>query len=222
MLVAVDRLPQQCDLLDPLPRERLHFTLNVARPAGLLRAAGGGDDAVGAELVAADHDPHERLPRAGPHRRVAERVVTGEAAGHFVARAIPASQRDRHLLLAQRANFVDQPGDFRELTRANDEVNVRRLLEDQLLILLGHAADDPDHLPRPLSPPVLEPADRAVDLVLGMLADAAGVEQHGIGRFGVIAQFVPPAAAVPPPPARCPAHSSGSRRFRYTVCRCGP
>jgi hypothetical protein len=35
-----------------------------------------------------------------------------------------------------------------------------------------------------------EPPERAVDLVLGVLADAACVEQNGVGRLGLVDQLV--------------------------------
>ena len=85
-LVAVDGLAEEGDLLDPLvgeaagPRPRS----TPGRPA-LLGPADRGDDAVGAELVAAHHDPDERLERAGPHGRLADRVVPLEARGDRVA-----------------------------------------------------------------------------------------------------------------------------------------
>ena len=68
-----------------------------------------------------------------------------------------------------------------QLPGADDQVDVRRPLEDQLLIFLGHAAEDADDLVGLLALGVLQPAQRAVDLVLGMLADAAGVEQDRVG-----------------------------------------
>ena len=66
----------------------------------------------------------------------------------------------------------------------------------------------------------LEPAEGAVDLVLGVLADAAGVEQDRVGLRRCRRSARSPRCAACRRPARCRARSSGSRRFR---CRasCG-
>ncbi len=87
-------------------------------------------------------------------------------------------------------NPLEQLGHLRELARADDQVDVRRALEDQLLVLLGHAAQHADDLVRVLLLDVLQPAQGAVDLVLGMLADAAGVEEDRVGAAGAVDQLV--------------------------------
>src|SRR5690606_27530030 len=96
----------------------------------LLRTAGVGHDAIGAELVAPDHDPHVGLPGAGPHLRIAQRVVALERAGHLVAPALCAAQRDGERLLASPPDFVDQPRDLRQLPGADDQIDMRRPPED--------------------------------------------------------------------------------------------
>ena len=81
MLVAVDRLAQQRDLpaafvgqLPGLGDDMLAGGRLCSGPRTL------GHDAVGAELVAADHDPHERLERRRPHRGSRSGIVALEAA----------------------------------------------------------------------------------------------------------------------------------------------
>ena len=86
-LVAVDGLAEQGDLLDPLVGELPRLVDDRAGGPALLGAADRGDDAVGAELVAAHHDPDERLERAGPHRGLAVGVVLLEARRDRLARA---------------------------------------------------------------------------------------------------------------------------------------
>jgi len=67
---------------------------------------------------------------------------------------------------------------------------VRGFSLDALVVALGHAADDADdHLRAvPLDPADL--AETAVDLVLGVLADAARVEQDQVGHPVVVGRGV--------------------------------
>ena len=59
-----------------------------------------------------------------------------------------------------------------------------------VFVLLGHAADDADDEIGPRLLGVLETAERGVDLFLGVLADAAGVEKNGVGGVGVGRQLI--------------------------------
>ena len=63
-------------------------------------------------------------------------------------------------------------------------------LKDQFLILLSHAADDPDDLLRAIAFTVFQTPQCAVDFVFCVFANAAGVEQNGICVFGVVCQQV--------------------------------
>ena len=58
------------------------------------------------------------------------------------------------------------------------------------------------------------PAERGVRLLLGVLADGAGVEQDHVGVGRRVGEGVPLLAERARRPARCRARSSGSRRFR--------
>ncbi len=91
VFVAVDGLAQQRDFLAAFVGELPHLGGDVLGRPALLRAAHAGHDAVGAELVAADHDAHVRLKRRGPHRRIAQRVVALEAAFDLV-RELPCGR----------------------------------------------------------------------------------------------------------------------------------
>ena len=68
-----------------------------------------------------------------------------------------------------------------KLPRAHDEVDPRGPLADQFLILLGHAAEHAHDEVGPLLLLESDAAERRVDLVLGVLADAAGVVEDGVG-----------------------------------------
>ena len=73
VLVAVDGLADERDFLAALIGEDAGFGDDLLGRAALLGAAGHGDDAVGAEFVAADLDAEIGLKRRGPHGRIAER-----------------------------------------------------------------------------------------------------------------------------------------------------
>ncbi len=88
------------------------------------------------------------------------------------------------------AALGDQAGDFGQLPGADDQVDVGSPLEDQLLVLLGHAAHYADHLLRPAFFAVPQTAQLAVDLVLRVLADAAGVEEDRVGFMDVAGELV--------------------------------
>ena len=183
VLVAVDGLAQQRDLLAPLGGELADLRRDLLRMPALLRPADARHDAVGAELVAADHDPHERLERRGPHRRVARADRSFRSSAR--PRARDASLRSR--LTCQSAGWpvaldlldqLRQPG---ELAGAADDVDVRGAVEDQLLVFLRHAAQHADDRFRVSALVRTQAAQGAVDLVLGVLADAARVEEDRVG-----------------------------------------
>ena len=90
VLVTVDRLAEQRHFFDALIGENLHLMQDVSRRTALLGTARHRDDAVRAELVAADDDPHEGLMRRRSHRRFAQRVVALKAvADRRAARFFP-------------------------------------------------------------------------------------------------------------------------------------
>src|SRR5262249_24470782 len=85
IFVTVDGLAEQGHFLAPPAGELACLGSDMFGRPALLGAAHAGDNAVGAKLVAADHDADIRLERRWPHRRVTERVVALEAALHLVA-----------------------------------------------------------------------------------------------------------------------------------------
>ena len=106
------------------------------------------------------------------------------AALDLLAAAVLAAEADFHPLRARRAfgaNLAHERRHLVQLAGPDDEIDVRRPLEDDALVLLRHAAQDADDFVRVLALGVLEPAQCAVDLVLGVLPDAARVEQDRVG-----------------------------------------
>ena len=67
---------------------------------------------------------------------------------------------------------------------------MRGAVEDRRLVLLGHAAQHAQDLFRAGGLPRLQPAQGAVNLVFGVLADAARVEEDGVGLARIVDQFV--------------------------------
>lgn len=92
-----------------------------------------------------------------------------------------ALQAKGHLQLARALNFRDQFGQPGQLSRAADDVHVRRPLVDQFLVLLRHAAENADNLAGMALLVAAEPTQGTINLVLGMLAHAARIEQNHVG-----------------------------------------
>jgi hypothetical protein len=80
------------------------------------------------------------------------------------------------------------------LSGADDEVDVRGFLKDQVLIFLGHAADDADDFGGAIAFAEFEASEGAVDFVFGVFTDAAGIEDDCVGLFGVVGELVAVAA----------------------------
>src|SRR5437879_4060366 len=80
VLVAVHCLAEERDLLAALGGQLADLSRNMLRRPALFGPAHLRHDAVGAELVAADHDPHIGLERRRPHGGIAQGIVTFKAA----------------------------------------------------------------------------------------------------------------------------------------------
>lgn len=92
------------------------------------------------------------------------------------------------------AGLADECGDFGELPGTDDDIDVWGFLKDEVLIFLGHAADDADDFGGAVAFAVFKSPESAVDFVFGVFADAAGVEDDGIGIFGIVCELVAVAA----------------------------
>ena len=169
--VGVDVLPQQRDLGDPPQRQQLDLGHDVVEGAAHLGPADRGNDAEGTGVVAArlDVDPGrigQLAHRSGPQQRVGGRLgrrcVEDLHQGPFGPG--PTQQ-------AWRAGQV---------VRAEHDVDPAHLLLDELPVLLGQAAADGDLEPRLGVDQLLEPAEGAVEALVSVLPDAAGVEHHDV------------------------------------------
>ena len=102
VLIAVDRLAQQRDLQAAVVGQR-RASATIFAAAGSAPARGPGHDAIGAELVAAEHDPHHGLVRRGPHLRDraadrsfrSSRSISCRVAGLCGRGSLPAAARRR-------------------------------------------------------------------------------------------------------------------------------
>jgi hypothetical protein len=83
-----------------------------------------------------------------------------------------------------------------QLTRADDQIDVRRTFENPLLVLLSHTAQDADDLFGMFVFQTAESSQRAVDFVLGVLPDTARVEQNRVGLLWFVRKLVASLAQV--------------------------
>ncbi len=166
--VGVDVLAQQGDLADALGDQRLDLGEDLAGPAVLLLAAQRGDDAERAGVVAADRDRHP-----GGVRRVA---LGRQRRGEHLERL---EDLDLRLLLHPRP--LQQHRQRADVVGAEDDVDVRRLARDRRAVLLRQAAADGDLHARVGGLDRREVRQVAVELVVGVLAHRAGVEDDHVG-----------------------------------------
>jgi hypothetical protein len=163
---GVDVLAQERHLPHAVGGEARHLGDDLARPAALLLAAHGGDDAVRAHGVAAHGDLHPRLEVA--------LAACGQVAGE-VAPLREASPRD-----AQAAS-AEPVGEVRDRPRAERDVDIGVEVEDPVSLRLRVAAADCDHA---LGIGSLEGGRlREVrgEALVGLLADRARVEDDDVG-----------------------------------------
>ena len=170
--VGVDVLAEQGDLDGAVGDEQLDLGQDVAGPPVLLLAAQGGHDAERAGVVAPDGDRH---PAAGG----------GLAPGRKGRREHLERFEDLELGLVVVPGPLEQGRQGAHVVGAEDDVDPRRLLEDDGLVLLGEAAADGDLHALVLALGAGEVAEGAVELVVGVLAHGAGVDDDDVGLSAV-------------------------------------
>ena len=198
--IAVDVLAEELDLGVALSGDALSFGEDGCRCARALLAARVGNDAVGAELVAAFDDGDVAAVRVGARGELGVEGLVGLAVVEAGDAGLAGFEAREHL------------GQIAIAGRARDHRDIGRALEDLVAFLLGDAADDGELLAFALHFFVLvQPVE---DLLLGLVADGAGVveDEAGVGFVGHL--------AVALVLTRCRrlfrsrGRSSGSRRFR--------
>ena len=147
---------------------------DVAGTARDLLAPHHRDDAEGAGVVAADGDRHPR--------RVRHLAVRRQRRRHIVDR------RSLFPDLGHRApllGVIEQAEHPVQVVGAEDHIDPGGLRHDQVAVLLGEASADDDAQPGPLILDRLQLPEIAVEPVVGVLPDAAGVDEHHVGIVDV-------------------------------------
>ena len=175
--VGVDCLPEEGDLPEALLREVAHTAQDLGRFEAALAAAHVGDDAEGAELVAAADDGHPGVGGASVRGRVDADVVLGAAQAGVEEGLVGA--------LGQQ---VRQP---RVGVGAGDQVDPGRPPGQRLGQVLGHAAEDAEGQARAPGPQAVELAGAADDALLRVLAHGAGVDEDHVRLLGAVDEAVP-------------------------------
>src|SRR5579871_629152 len=166
---GVDVLAQELDVGVAKVGHLAGFDEDGGGGAGALFAPGVGDDAVGAELVAAFDDGDVAAVRVGAGGEVGLEGEIGLAVVEAGDAGFAGFEAGKHL------------GEVAVGSGSGYEGDVGGLLEDALAFLLGDAAEDGKLFALALEALVL--VEAMEDLLLGFVADGTGVveDQAGIG-----------------------------------------
>ena len=88
-----------------------------------------------------------------------------------------------------RAGPREQLGRVSKVVGTEHDVDVRGALAHEIAILLREAPANRDLQLRSALLELLEPAEMAVELVVGVLPDAARVQHDNVGRFEIVGRF---------------------------------
>jgi hypothetical protein len=178
-------LPEQRHLLVAVAHQGAHFVDDPFGVAGTLAAARVGHDTERAHIVAPAHDGDPRVDAATAHG-VDAGVGLG---GRELERRFLQGRAVRHRRAARR---IDQLRQMPVRIRPRDEVDLVVPVDQVLLQVLRHAAEDPDgQLAAARRALAFELLQAPVDLLVGFLADGARVDQHDVGAVETIDQAVP-------------------------------
>ena len=198
--VGVDVLPEQRDLDHAPVDQRAGFRLDARGRPRYLAAAGIGHDAEGAELVAAflhGEKGHGRPPGAAVGGEVIELLLGGKLGLDRPFAALAAVEHVRQAVVGLRTDH---------------QVDHGRACQDLGALGLRHAAGDADSQIRVRDLQAPEPPELGIDLLRGLLADVAGIEQDQVGVLGGRHGLVAARYERAPPFARCHRRSSDSRK----------
>ncbi len=174
--VGVHVLAQQRQLGHAVAGEVGDLGDDVAHPPADLGAAHRGHDAERAAVVTADLDRDPGavvdLPPSGQGRRVGLVLIED------------LDDRDTGAV-----GLCEERRGVRQVVGAEHDVHVTGPLDDEIPVLLGQAPSDRDLQVRAGVLQGLEVPERPVELVVGVLADAAGVEDDHIGRSEIVGRF---------------------------------
>jgi hypothetical protein len=168
-VIGVDVLAEKLNLGKARIGHANGLVENRVRGAAALLAARVGDDAVGAELVAAFDDGDVATMRIGAGDEWRLEGLIGLAVVKAGDALLPCFEAGEHV------------GEIAIGGRAGDERDVGRLVENLFALLLGDAAEDGKLFALSLQLLVLVQAVK--DLLFGFVADGTGVveDQPGVG-----------------------------------------
>jgi len=174
--VAVDVLAEQGHFAHAIFGQVDDLAEHVVQRTADLLATGVGHHAEGAVLAAAFHhrDEGAGAVHAG-FRQAVELLDFGEGNVHLGGLGHPRG--------------IDHFRQAVQGLRAEHHVDVGRTVADRRAFLAGHAAADADHQVGVLQFQLAPAAELGEHLVLGLLADRAGVEQDDVGILRPIGDF---------------------------------
>ena len=179
--VGVDVLAEQGHLGDAPAGQGLDLGHQVVERSGHLAAPHRRDDAEGTRVVASGLDGHPGGIGQVPHGGQGGHLLIGAGRVGLRRAARPGSRPPG----PTRAAWRSRAGGPGQVVGAEDHVDVGGPLPDPLPVHLGQAPAHRDLHVGPALPERLEVAQVAVELVVGVLPDAAGVEHHHVGRLEV-------------------------------------
>ena len=201
--------------MTPSAASALDLADHVVERAADLAAPHRGHDAERARVVAADldRDPPGVRHLAARRQRAGERRVV-------VGRGLLEDLDDRP---AGGPLLAEQLGGPTDVVGAEHHVDVGRPLDDEVAVLLGQAPADHDLQVGAIGLERLELPEVAVELVVGVLADAARVEDDDVGVVDARRRAEARRPRAGRRCARSRARSSGTRRCgRRRSCRSSP
>ena len=174
--VGVDRLTQERDLAVSLPLEPTDLLHDLIRGPAALTTPSERDHAKGTEAIAPLHDAD---PGPDAVSALNRRVYRIGVAGRSRRRKAPRSPS-----LKQRRNGS-------ELSRADHKVQIRKSLEKRLPFLLSDTPTDANLQSFSLPFQHLIGPEAAVDLMLCLLTNSAGIEKNQVGLFLMLGERIP-------------------------------
>ena len=165
--IGIDILAEKGDFLVAFSSDLLDFFDNGVDGTAHFTAPDIRHDTVRAELVAAVHDgdPGKEFLEA------LDRHIMESRQGHVGS----------HIMVGLAAPFPDELDELVDIVRTDDQIDVRRPLEELILPFLGHAARDGNDQIGVLLLQMLEFADFPQRLVFRRFADTTRIDEDDIG-----------------------------------------
>jgi hypothetical protein len=92
--------------------------------------------------------------------------------------------------MSARLNLPQERGKLWDILRPEDNIDMRDALKDTVPLLLGHTATDANDKVRVLTLEPLQVSKLTVDLLLGLVTDATGIEQDEISPACFIGDLI--------------------------------